>query len=99
MGNYLQITMLYGALRKSCQVSNGTIEKYDPDLNTKRQLPLLMVDKLMITGLSSIASVYMWPMFMWRDLACLEIQLDKSKEPDLYDVYKKHRSYYDHICS
>lgn len=99
MRTYIQSTMLYGMIRKSLQMPNSKIEKYDLETNKKVQLPLLMVDKLMITGLSSVASIYMWPMFVWRDLARLEIYINRKPNARLYDLHPTQRSYFDHICS
>lgn len=97
MNRYILATTTYGFIRKACHVSNGNVSKYDNDIKEYRQVPLLYVDKVAITLMSSVSSIYIWPMFLWNDLTKLELLLDKSKDPKLYNVLHAKKNYYDHI--
>lgn len=94
---YLALSSLYGFIRTSCKVSNGTMEVYDHAEKKTKTIPLLYTDKAMTVFMGSVFGMYMWPKYMWNDLGLLEIYLDNSKDAKLYGYYKPKRSYTDYI--
>lgn len=94
---YLLATASYGFVRGCCRVSKGTLTKYDHENRCEKQIPLLYVDKAAISLLSSVISPYVWPMYLWTDLAYLEVCLDKTKDPKMYSLNKEKKYYYDYI--
>ena len=84
---YAFVAISYGAIRKSHQLKNAHVVKYEIneiDRETiKRRVPILLVDKVALTVLSAFSSVYLWPVYLYWDMQMLEIY-NKSLKPSTY---------------
>ena len=67
---YLQIAASYGALRKAAQLHD--VHVLDKDLEKPSIRPMLVTTKLGLCALAGIISVYMWPYYIYNDVADLE---------------------------
>jgi ABC-type uncharacterized transport system substrate-binding protein len=92
---YIMYTFSYGLVRKSIQMNNATITTYSD--NRKKNVPLLYTDKALLIGWGALASVYLWPVFLWKDLGKIELYLDKTKDPKDYGYNKEYTTYTDYI--
>ena len=90
---YLAATMAYGFTRHCAHVYNGKVKRYNSEKRDYEAIPLLFVDKAMIVTIGTGASCYLWPLYLWNDLAWLEFKLDKTKKPEDYGYDKVKRSY------
>lgn len=82
----------YGVVRKSLQVYDAKVPVYDekncisifsrPEAEHKRQ-PMLVTTKLLLAGMCGLASLYVWPYYVYTDANRLEMQL-RSKRPEDY---------------
>ncbi len=91
---YLVATLSYGLIRKGIQMRDATISHYDRRKNETIRIPVLLSDKVMVTGLSGIVSVYLWPIYMYNDLRKLEIDIKNVRHDWYYDSTDKYLSDY-----
>lgn len=92
--NYGLVTMGYGFGRKLPILYDATTETYD-DNGKKYRIPMLLTTKAIITGISTISSIYLWPFFLHNDLSRLEMYT-RGYKPDEYG-YRKPRDTVDYI--
>lgn len=81
-------TVTYGMVRKAIHLHGATITHVEYNDNHKRvekKIPVLAADKLWITALSGLASIYLWPMYAMGDLKRAEIYM-RGLKPSDYDV-------------
>lgn len=86
--SYIAATSGYGIARKTIQLYDAklTITDYDDNYKkTKRRVPVLMADKLFITTISTIASPYFWPVYLYNDMKALEVYARGLSSKD-YDI-------------
>ena len=84
---YALATVGYGIARKIPILKNATVEKYNREQREYKRVPMLTVDKIMITGVAGLANVYLWPLFVYKDLKSMEIYMSKSDIDD-YTSFK-----------
>jgi hypothetical protein len=72
---YVAYTSGYSMTRKVIEMWDAKLYvKYDKNANkVDKYVPVLMADKLFVTGFATIAGVYLWPMYVWKDLNRIEI--------------------------
>lgn len=81
-------TMSYGVLRKGAEMRNATISVFDDGNGVKKRVPVLLCDKVMITIIGGISSVYLWPLYLYRDAKRWELAAKKHLDPTWYDMYE-----------
>lgn len=80
---YVVATLSYGLLRKGREMKNATVEYYDREKREDTRIPVLLCDKVFMTVLCGFSSVYMWPMYLYKDLKKLELR-NKKLNPQWY---------------
>lgn len=91
---YLGATLSYGVLRKGVQLRHATIapDYRDPD----SRVPMLLVDKVVVTALSGAASPYLWPVYIYEDLRATEVRC-RLYDPTIYETVKHKRHWSDYL--
>jgi len=72
---YILTTLSYGITRKVIRLHSATIYEYDYDKKCTLQHPVLICDKMLIASLGAISAIYLWPIYMFKDLRSIEISL------------------------
>lgn len=82
---YVVATMTYGAASKLHSIHDATvkrnftkspIEKHDDEVKLDyRQVPMLLRDKVFLTGFNGLSSIYLWPIYAYCDLGKLELMV------------------------
>lgn len=85
---YVAATLSYGVLRKGIQMKDATISHYDSKQREYIRVPVLICDKVLMTTLCGIASIYAWPLYMYNDLKHLEIAMKKTLQPEWYNDHE-----------
>lgn len=80
---YITATVGYGMIRKAIHLKDATIEKYDSVTLKHCRVPLLLTDKVVVTGISGLIAVYGWPVYLFQDIQRLELKL-RSIDPEVY---------------
>jgi hypothetical protein len=91
---YLAATATYGFTRKIVQMWNAKKEEYDFKESKRIEVPILNTHKLMYATGSGIASMYVWPYYVFRDISVLEIYM-RNEDPKNhgYDLPKHEFEY------
>jgi hypothetical protein len=93
---YIIATMGYGFVRKIPILYNAKVQTFDKD-GKKFQVPMLFTTKATIAGISSVSSIYLWPIYVHNDLSKLEINCRRYK-PEHYDyTYEKPKYAIDYV--
>jgi len=85
---YIPITVAYGAVRKTIQVKDATIQHYDRRKSTYVHIPMLLTDKICLVAYSAMFSMYVWPIFVVQDFKKAELKL-RNLKPEWYDINEK----------
>lgn len=97
---YTGATMGYGMVRKTAQLHNADLctDEYDATAGKRveKRVPVLMADKVWLTAISSLSSIYLWPFYVWFDMKQLEIY-SRGLSPSDYDVVGKKRMTLDYL--
>lgn len=83
--SYMALTVSYGLIRKGFHMRNATVSRYDFKTHESIQIPVLMCDKALISVLSGFAAMYVWPVYMYKDLKYFEIKCKKNLQSDWYE--------------
>jgi hypothetical protein len=78
---YFLAAMSYGTTRKYYQCNNTQINSYDSEYR-KKKVPLLNTQKVAITVIAGVASIYLWPHYLYKDMKHLEIYLSNKNIND-----------------
>lgn len=90
---YVAIASVYGFIRKTYQIINVRTETFE-----NKTVPLLFMDKVGIVAASTVASMYLAPIWMYNDVRRLEILLRGLDENDYFSERKsKYRHHTDVI--
>lgn len=87
---YIVASSLYGGVRKTYQLTNAT-SGYDIN---KNPLPMLIGDKVIIIGLSSLFGYLLTPMWLHKDINFLHRKINNISEVEYTSVeplIKKHK--------
>jgi hypothetical protein len=83
---YLAATMAYGASRKLAITHDAQYRRtvYDTATNTyvPHTYPMLVADRAFVCGMGALSSIYLWPIYAYKDLQHAEIYargLDKNE--------------------
>lgn len=80
---YAATTFSYGFIRKIDQVKSANINYFNEDIKKIDKRPMLLTSKILLTSFSGIASLYIWPIYMYNDMNRMEIYI-KNKDPTHY---------------
>lgn len=72
LAKYGLVTMAYGFGRKLPILYDATTETYDKD-GKKVRVPMLLTTKVIVAGISTLSSLYVWPFYLHNDLSRLEV--------------------------
>lgn len=81
---YMFGSAAYGFARKVCHMSNAppVHGKYDADTRTFTRVPMLLVDKVVVVGLSTLIAPILLPLNIYNDVKWLEIKLSGINPAD-----------------
>lgn len=85
---YITATASYGFLRKFIEMKTATVRHYDPNTHEKIRVSVLTSDKLWISGVCGIVSIYGWPFYLYNDVKKIEIKM-KNLDPNWYNQNQK----------
>lgn len=85
---FLFSSFAYGFARKLIQMRNATLvkESYNAENNgyDKTYTPVLFVDKVCITCVSSLMTPFLWPIYMYQDAKALELHMKNMPQESEY---------------
>jgi hypothetical protein len=94
LATYALLTMAYGFGRKMPILYDATTETYNQD-GKRVRVPMLLTTKVLVTGASTLASIYIWPFYLHNDLSRIEMYT-KGYNPEDYN-YRQPRYCVDYI--
>lgn len=84
--NYIFCSLLYGFTRKIDDMVNATtvISKWDETAkkHIDRPIPMLLTDRVVVLGISTLASPYLLPKYIYDDITLWEIYFRKANPMD-----------------
>lgn len=83
---YVATTISYGLIRKSVEMKTAKLKCYDHTKKTYIHVPVLTSDKILITAICGFAAMYVWPIYVYRDMNKIELALNKDLNPKWYCV-------------
>jgi hypothetical protein len=92
--NYGVLTMSYGLGRMIPILYDAKVQTYDKN-GDKIQVPILLTTKVAIASMSTISSIYLWPLYLYNDISKLEIY-SRGYNPEHYD-YKQPKYVIDYL--
>jgi hypothetical protein len=88
--------MTYGLVRKAIQMKTATITVYDKNTHEKRQAPVLLTDKVLVTIVHACAGAYLWPWYLYMDTTRAEMRL-RQLDPYYYTLFDNKMSPFDYL--
>lgn len=82
--SYIIGTIFYGVIRKLPQMQIATTNKYNKIKKEYHKVPMLISDKILVIGICSIMTPYVWPYYLYKDITKIKIVNYKK-----YDFYKE----------
>jgi hypothetical protein len=82
---YAATTLSYGLVRKGIEMKGATVSHYDSKSRDYIRIPILTCDKVMITAVCAGATLYLWPLYLYKDFKKLEIKFNKDLKPEWYE--------------
>jgi len=97
---YAVATGSYGIIRKTVEMWDAKLHvKYDANYDkVDKMVPVLLIDKLWITAMSGISSVYLWPLYMTMDMKKAEVAFRGLSSSD-YNIKTTKTSITDYMFS
>jgi hypothetical protein len=83
---YIIVASTYGFTRKYFQMRNTT----QLDHKYEHKIPILFTQKILISTVCGMASMYLWPYYLYNDLNKIEISLSNKKPEEYGYIEKKH---------
>jgi hypothetical protein len=79
--------MAYGFVRKVVDLVHAKIIIRDYDQTNReyhdRPIPMLLTDRVVVMGISTLAAPYLLPKYLYDDMSCIELRL-RNANPDDY---------------
>jgi hypothetical protein len=92
---YLLSTLSYGFFRKAFEMKDATIREYDWGKHEEKRVPVLISDKVLITGFCSLTTITLWPLYLLYDIRRIEVASRKlNHDSYLFPITKNNISDY-----
>ena len=82
---YCAAPMTYGGVRKVVRMRDAHIELRNTVTHVVKRVPLLLTSKVLATLIGAGTAVYLWPVYMVRDVYGTEIYM-RGKDPAEYGI-------------
>lgn len=90
---YVMASMAYRFVRKISDIKNAYVTVRDYDIQSRervqKRVPMLYTDRIAVMTISTLASPYLFPKYLYDDLSGVEVYLRRANPMD-YGAKEKH---------